>query len=173
MNETLRTLTTRRSCRSYRSEQLPQETLDEILRAGLSAPSAMGRRPWRIVVLQKHEEIGELEALNAKIMGKPELHPFYGAPTVCVVLVRSDIHTGVEDGALVMGNLMNAAASLGVGSCWVHRAFEEFELPEGKALLARWGIEGSWRGVGHCLLGAPAEAPRERAPIDWSSVVRV
>ncbi len=173
MNETIRTLTSRRSCRAFRAEQLPQDTLDEILYAGLCAPSARGRRPWHIVVLQKREEIAALEALNAKILGNPDAHPFYGAPTVCLVLVRADIATGVEDGALVMGNLMNAAASLGVGSCWIHRAYEEFELPEGKALLQKWGIEGDWRGVGHCLLGAPAQTPAERAPLDASYVTRV
>ena len=173
MNETIQTLTHRRSCRSFLPEQISDAALKQILAAGLHAPSAMCRRPWHIVVLQKPEEIAELEALNARIMGKPELHPFYGAPTVCVVLVRADVATGVEDGSLVLGNMMNAAASLGVGSCWIHRAYEEFELPEGRALLKRWGVEGHWRGVGHCILGLPSGEYRELPPLPERLVTRV
>lgn len=167
MNEVIRCLIERRSCRSYCAKQVEEEKLLEILRAGTYAASGMGRQPAKILVLQRPEDIAELERLNADIMGKPDAHPFYGAPTVCVVLTRTDAFTGVEDASLVMGNLMNAAHSLGVDSCWIHRAREEFEREEGKKLLEKWGVEGDWRGVGHCILGyadgekRPASARKE------------
>ena len=81
-----------------------------------------------------------------------------------VVLAKADIPTAVEDGSLAMGNMMNAAASLGLGSCWIHRAREVFESEEGKRLLASWGLEGEYRGIGHCILGYPAQQPAEGAP---------
>ena len=104
--------------------------------------------------------------MNAAVMGTPEAHPFYGAPTVCVVLADAAMHTAVEDGSLVLGNLMLAAWSLGVGSCWINRAKEAFETKEGKALKAAWGIEETYVGIGNCILGyvkgeLPAPAPRK------------
>ncbi len=167
MNDFIQTLCDRKSCRSYRPEQITEAELSDILRAGTYAASAMGRQPSKIVVLQDPEEIANLERMNAEVMGKPGSHPFYGAPTVCLVLARADVPTAVEDGSLVMGNLMAAAYSLGIGSCWINRAHEEFDSPEGKALLKKWGIEGSWRGIGHCILGYPQgqlHPPVERKP---------
>ena len=96
-------------------------------------------------------------------MGDEESDPFYGAPTVLVVLAAKDRPTCVEDGSLVMGNLMNAAYAVGVGSCWIHRAREVFDSPEGKALLKKWGIEGDYVGVGHCILGYPADGAAPEA----------
>lgn len=173
MNEFIRTLCDRRSCRSYRPTQLREEELADILRAGTYAASGMGRQSAKIVVLQDPKDIARLERMNAEVLGKPDAHPFYGAPTVGLVLARADVHTAVEDGSLVMGNLMAAAYSLGVGSCWIHRAREEFDSPEGKALLKEWGIDGDWIGVGHCILGYPQgelHPPVERKP---DFVVRV
>lgn len=173
MNEVLKCLQTRRSCRSYKPEQLRQEDLEQILTAGTFAASGMGKQAGRIVVLQDPATIAELERMNAQILGSPDSHPFFGAPTVCVVLARVDVHTAVEDGALVIGNLMNAAASLGVGSCWIHRARQEFDSEEGKKLLQRWGVEGDYIGVGHCILGYPAEEPRPAAPRKADFITRI
>ena len=114
-----------------------------------------------------------LEArINAAIMGK-DCDPMYGAPTILVVLADANARCGVQDGSLVMGNLMNAAAAIGLGSCWINRAKEEFETEEGKALLRQWGIEGDWVGVGHCILGYPAEEPRPAAPRKPDYIVKV
>ncbi len=173
MNEVISCLVTRRSCRCYQSKQVEEEKLLEILKAGTYAASGMGRQPAKIVVLQKKEDIDELERLNAAIMGKPDLHPFYGAPTVCVVLTQAEVYTGVEDASLVLGNLMNAAHSLGVDSCWIHRAKEEFESDEGKALLKKWGVEGAWRGVGHCILGYADGENRPAAERKADYIVRI
>ena len=137
MNEVLNCLETRRSCRAYRPEQVPEEALQEILRAGLYAPSGMGHQSVKLLVVQDPAAIAALERLNGGVLGSPEAHPFYGAPTVCVVLADAAAFTAVEDGSLTLGNLMNAAHSLGIASCWIHRAREVFASAEGKALLHR------------------------------------
>lgn len=164
MNEVLKCLQERRSCRSFQDRQLDEKVLREILTAGTYAASGRGKQSARIVVLQKPEEIAELERMNAAVLGTPNAHPFFGAPTVCVVLADASVSTAVEDGALVLGNLMTAAWSLGVGTCWVHRAREEFSSDEGKALLKRWGIEGDYIGIGHCVMGYPTGEFRPAAP---------
>lgn len=165
MNETLRTLKTRRSVRSYGPEQVKEEELQQILEAGMYAPTGMGMQSPIMVVVQDREQIDYLSKLNAAVMGT-SADPFYGAPTVVIVLADATKGTCVEDGSLVMGNLMNAAASLGVDSCWINRAREVFASPEGKALLEKWGIQGDYIGIGNCILGygdkeAPAAKPRK------------
>ena len=162
--ETVTDLLTRRSVRKFKTKQVEEGALELILRCGEFAPSGMGRQPTKMVVLQDPAEIAELSRMNAKIMGV-DSDPFYGAPTVVVVLADPSSPTCVEDGALVMGNLMNAAHAVGVDSCWIHRARQEFDSPEGKELLARWGVEGDWIGIGHCALGyadGPAPEPKPR-----------
>lgn len=173
MNEVLKCLCERRSCRSYRPEQVKEDTLRRILEAGTYAASGMGKQSARIVVVQDPQDIATLERMNAAVMGTPEAHPFYGAPTVCVVLADAAMHTAVEDGSLVLGNLMLAAWSLGVGSCWINRAREEFATDEGKALLKKWGVEGDYIGVGHCILGYPAGKFPPAAPRKADFITRV
>lgn len=90
--------------------------------------------------------------MNAAIMGT-DTDPFYGAPVVLIVLADKSRPTYLYDGSLVMGNMMNAAHSLGLGSCWIHRAKEEFESEDGKELLKKWGVEGDYEGIGHCVIG--------------------
>lgn len=162
MNETLMTLRERRSVRRYRPEQIKPEELEAILDAGTWAPSAMGKQSAVMVVVQDRETIQEMSRLNAEIQGAPGTDPFYGAPTVVVVLAEGA--NAVPDGSLVMGNLMNAAWSLGVASCWINRARELFERPEGKALLRKWGLPEDLQGVGNCILGyADGEIPAPKA----------
>lgn len=173
MNETLKTLCERRSCRSYSDRQVDPAALEEILKAGTYAPTGMGRQAPKIVVIQDKETIAQLEQMNAKIMGNPDAHPFYGAPTVLIVLTDPEIFTHLEDGSLVMGNLMNAAWSVGVDSCWIHRARQEFDSPEGKALLKKWGIDERYIGVGHCILGYGTGEYRPLAARKSDYIVRV
>ena len=173
MNEVLNCLETRRSCRAYRPEQVPEEALQEILRAGLYAQSGMGRQSVKLLVVKDPAAIAALERLNGGVLGSPEAHPFYGAPTVCLVLADAAIPTAVEDGSLVMGNLMNAAHALGLGSCWINRAREEFASEEGKELLRQWGIEGEWIGVGHCILGYPDGETAPAKPRKADYIVKV
>ncbi|MCD8015788.1 MAG: nitroreductase [Lachnospiraceae bacterium] len=152
MNEVLKCLKERRSVRKYKTEQIKDSELEQILEAGTYAPTGMGAQSPIIVVVQDAETIAKLSKMNAAIMGI-SADPFYGAPTVVVVLADRSRGTFVEDGALVIGNMMNAAFSIGVDSCWIHRAKEVFDSEEGKALLKEWGIEGDYQGVGHCILG--------------------
>ena len=173
MNEVLKAMEERRSCRSFLPEQLKEGDLEQILRAGTFAATGMGRQSPKIVVLQNPEDIAALERMNAAVLGNPDAHPFYGAPTVCVVLAEAGAFTNVEDGSLVIGNLMLAAWSLGVGSCWIHRAKEEFASPEGKALLKKWGVEGDYIGVGHCILGYPTGEYRTAKPRKSDYILRV
>ena len=153
MNETLKVLKERRSIRQYKKEQITDEQLDQILEAGMFAPSGMGNQSAIMVVVQDERLIQRLSKLNAKFTDNPDDDPFYGAPTVVIVLADPSRHTYIEDGSLVMGNLMNAAYSVGVNPCWIHRAKEMFEDEEGQALLKEWGIQGNYVGIGNCILG--------------------
>lgn len=162
MNETIKTLIERRSCKKFKTEQIKKEELDLILQAGMNAPTGKGMQSPIILVLQDKEKIEKLREINKKILGR-DVDPFYNAPTVLVVMADKNMFTYVEDGSLVLGNMMNAAFSLGVGSCWIHRAKEEFETPEGKALLKEWNISENYVGVGHCILGyADMEYPEPK-----------
>ena len=158
MNETLNVLKARRSIRKYKPEQVREEDLNAILEAGTWAASGKGLQSPVMVVVQDRETISYMSKLNAQIMGTSS-DPFYGAPTVVVVLADGENYNWMADGSLVMGNLMNAAWSIGVGSCWINRAKELFDLPEGKALLRKWGLPEHLRGVGNCILGYADEEP--------------
>ena len=172
MNDTMKTLLERRSVRAYKAEQVPEEIVREIVEAGLYAASGMGQQSPKMVVVRDAATVKKLSELNAQIMGNNG-DPFYGAPMVIVVLADSTRGTYLEDGSLVMGNLMNAAYALGVDSCWIHRAKEVFELEEGKALKKAWGVPESYVGVGNCILGYhageyPAAKPRKEDRVIWA-----
>ena len=163
-NEVLTALQNRRSCRSYEDRQPDPAALEAVVNAALWAPSGMGRQSTVIVVVQDPATVRKLSAMNAAVMGR-DGDPFYGAPCVAVVLVDRTVSTCVEDGSLVIGYMMLAAQSLGVSSCWIHRAREVFETAEGKALLKKWGIPEGYIGIGHCALGyTDAPAPGEKTP---------
>ena len=164
MAETLTTLKTRRSCRAYKPEHIEEEKLNAILEAGTYAATGMGKQSPIILVVKDPEIRAKLTKLNAAAMGM-DIDPFYGAPDLVVVLANKEIPTYLYDGSLVLGNMMNAAADLGVASCWIHRAKEEFESEEGQAILKQLGIEGDYEGIGNLILGyaaKPANAPAPR-----------
>ncbi len=154
MNETIKTILERKSCRSYKAEQISDDELNAVVEAGLAAPSGRNLQPTIIVAVQDKETISKLSKLNASVMGT-DSDPFYGAPTVIVVLAKRSSRTSLEDGSLVIGNMLLAAFAEGLGGCWIHRARETFETEEGKALLREWGIEEEVFGVGNCILGYP------------------
>lgn len=165
MNEVMENLLTRRSIRSYQPDMVPMETIEEIVKAGTYAATGMGLQSPIIVAVTDKETRNQLSRMNAAVMGS-SADPFYGAPVVLIVLADKNRGTYLYDGSLVMGNMMTAAHSLGIGSCWIHRAKETFESPEGKELLKQWGIEGNYEGIGHLILGytkgeAPAPKPRK------------
>ena len=171
MNETLKVLETRRSCRNFLPDMVEEEKLQAVLKAGVYAPTGMNRQSPIIVAVTDPEAREELARINASVMGAAYSgkgqpgDPFYGAPVVLVVLANKAVGTYKYDGSLVMGNLLNAAASLGLGSIWIHRAKEEFESEYGKELLKKLGVEGDFEGIGNCAIGyaaGPANAPAPR-----------
>ena len=172
MNETMQTILSRRSCRSYKKEQIREEDLQQILQAGTYAATGRGLQPVKIVVVQDPETREQLRKMNAAILGT-DSDPFYGAPTICVILADTDTYTWLEDGSLVLGNMMLAAEAVGAASCWIHRARQEFDSPEGKALLKKWGIPERYRGVGHCILGYAAAEPAPARPRNADFIHRV
>jgi nitroreductase len=172
MNETLKTLAERRSCRNFKPDPIPAEVLDQILEAGTYAATGMGRQSPIMIAVTDKETRDRLSAMNAAVMGANN-DPFYGAPVVIIVLADRKVGTYLYDGSLVMGNLMNAAHSLGIASCWIHRAKEEFESEEGKAILKDLGIEGDYEGIGHLVLGYAAAPAGEPAPRKEDYVYRI
>ena len=164
-------LLTRRSVRKYSDRPVEDEKLDKVLTAGLYAPTGMNNQLPVLVAVRDKATRDRLSRMNAAVMGASG-DPFYGAPCVIVVLSDPERMTWVEDGSLVLGNLMNAAHSLGLGSCWIHRAKECFDTPEGKALLRAWGVPESYRGVGNCILGYAAEEP-EAKPRKSGRIIKI
>ena len=163
MNEVLRAMLNRRSVRSYKKDPISREVLDQILEAGTYAATGMNRQSPIVVAVTNAELRDRLSAMNAKVMGREGSDPFYGAPVVLVVLADASVGTHVYDGSLVMGNLMLAAHTMGVGSCWIHRAREMFDTEEGKDILRSLGIEGNYVGIANCILGYPeGEIPEAR-----------
>lgn len=165
MNETLKTLTSRRSIRKFKPDQIKADELNAVLEAGKYAPSGGGRQANLFVVVQDKALREKLAKMNAAVLGK-DCDPYYGAPTILLVFADGTKSTPVEDGSLALGNMFNAAASLGLGSCWIHRAREMFASEEGKTLMKRWGIADNYVGAGACSLGypvgdLPAPAPRK------------
>ena len=164
----LNNLESRRSIRKFKSAQIKDEELDAVLRAGTYAPSGMNKQASVMVVVQDPATLEKISKMNAKVMGMDVesenfKDPFYGAPTVVVVFADTTVHTYIEDGSLVMGNLMNAAHAVGLGSCWIHRAREVFATPEGREMMHSWGLTDNYVGIGNCILGYTAgEYPTAR-----------
>ncbi len=161
--EVLEAIESRRSLRRFRPQLPDRALIERVCRAGSFAADGLGRQPCRAVVITDADTRERLSRLNASFTSHPHHDPFYGAPVVIVVLAQADDDTRVEDGSLVIGNMLLAAHALGLGACWIHRAREEFESEEGKEMLRAWGIEGAYVGVGHCILGYPdGPLPRSR-----------
>jgi len=161
-------IVSRRSCKSYTDKKISKDILDKILYAGICAPSAKNLQKTKLLVFQDKELVHKLSKLNAKVLNS-DIDPFYGAPIVVVVFYPSDASTGIQDASLVMGNLMNEATAQGVGSCWINRAKEMFELEEGKEILKKYELE-NYVGVGCCILGEPKGEPKEKS-IDTTRII--
>ncbi len=174
MNETLETIRNRRSIRNFTDRPVPRELVEQVVEAGIWAASGKNGQAPIVLAVTNPELVARLSEMNRQIGGwKEGFDPFYGGKTVLVVLADRDAAaTYVYDGALVLGNMMLAAESLGVGSIWIHRAKQEFESEEGKAILAELGIEGNLEGIGHCVLGyaeTPAkDVPRKEGRVFWA-----
>ena len=161
----LTVLRQRRSIRKYKAEQITDAELNAVLEAGILAPSCMGKQSGLVIAVQNKDDIRQLSTMNAAIMGK-DIDPYYGAPTILLVLAAADSPLPVEDGSALTTYLMAAAAAAGLGSCWINREKQMFDSPEGKALLQKWGVTGEYVGVAACTLGyidgdLPQPAPRK------------
>lgn len=180
MNKTIENIISRRSVKKYTDQQVPIELVEEVVKAGMYAPSGMNKQSAKIIAVTNKEMRDRLSRINLEIiMGKKLVtssghnDPFYGAPVVLVVLAKKEIGTNVYDGALVMENMMIAAQSLGLGSCWIHRAKETFESEEGKQILSELGIADEYVGIGNCILGYAApdalkpQSPRKEDFVVW------
>ena len=165
MNETLKTLETRRSCRAFKPDMITDEELQAVIKAGTYAPTGGGKQTPVIIAVTNKELRDKISKENGKIAGAPEgFDTFYGAPVILIVIANKSFPTYVYDGACVITNMLNAAASLGLGSVWIHRAKEEFDSDFGKAILKELGIEGEYEGVGHVALGYAAKEAAPAAP---------
>lgn len=176
MNQTINDLKSRRSIRKFKDKQISDEDLNIILETGTYAPTARGAQSPKIIVIQNPETIKELSAWNRSFfpVEMPEdMDPFYGAKTLLIVLADSEIPTFVEDGSSVLTVLVNAAHAIGVGSCWIHRARDEFSSKKGKELLRKWGIPETYEGVGHVVLGYPDMETPEPIPRKEDYILRI
>ena len=172
MNETIQNLKTRRCVRAFKPDPVDEALLNEVLEAGTYAPTGGGKQTPVIIAVQDEATVRQLSRMNAAVNGNKN-DPYYGAPTVLVVLAERSRGTYLLDGAAVITTLLNAAHAVGLGSCWIHRAKEMFESDAGKALLREWGIEGDYEGIGQVILGYPAGAAPEPAPRKENYIVRV
>ena len=167
MNEVLNNIKSRRSVRKFKPDMIPDEALSKIIEAGTYSATGKNLQSPIIITVTSKEVRDKISDMNRKIGGWDDgFDPFYGAPVILIVLANKQCPTAIYDGSLVMGNLMLEAHEQGIGSCWIHRAKQEFESDEGKALLKELGIEGDYEGIGHCALGYvdgeyPAAAPRK------------
>ena len=175
MNETIKTLLNRRSIRKFKSDAVSKELIAQVAEAGIYAASGMGKQAATVVAITNKQLRDRISEMNRKIGGWDEgFDPFYGAPVILLVLAKKEIPTYLYDGTLAMGNLMNAAYSLGLGSIWIHRAKEEVESDEGKEILKSLGLNADeWEGIGHCALGypdceQPAAHPRKEGRVIWA-----
>ena len=174
MNAVIQNIKSRRSCRYFDPNRMPSdEVIQQICEAGTWAPTGKGYQYPVIIAVTNPELVARIKRMNAEVLNKPGLDPFYGAPCMLIVIVK-DWKNAVADGSCVMQTLMLAAESLGVNTCWINRAKEEFETEEGKQILRDLGIEGDdYVGVGHVALGyttreIPAPKERKKDYIVWA-----
>lgn len=161
-NAAIENMRTRRSVRRFKPTPVPRDLIDQIVEAGTFAPSGHDRQPWAIITVTDRDIISRLSTANATFFDMPVKDPFYGAPTIIIVLAKTSTPTYVYDGSLAIGNMMLAAHSLGLGSCWIHRAKQVFALSEWQDWLRGLGLEGDYEGIGHIALGY-TEGPEPKA----------
>ena len=171
-NQVIQNIMQRRSCRTFDPNRMPSdELIRQVAEAGTWSLTSRGQQNPIIVVVTNRQLRDRISQMNARVMGSSS-DPFYGAPCMLIVLVKQS-ENALYDGPIVMQTMMLAAHSLGLNSCWIHRAKEEFESEEGKQILRDLGIEGEYIGIGHLALGytnqpIPEPKPRKADYIYWA-----
>lgn len=160
----------RRSIRKYREEPVPEEQLRQILRAGLLAPTSRGKRPWEFFVVRDKGTLRELS--RAKRHGSALIA---GCDTAILVFADSELSDAwIEDSSIALAYMDLAAASLGVGSCWVQMRMRKDEDGGDAEQNVReiMGVEEPFRIVGILALGMPAEKKDPYGPdeLKWEKV---
>lgn len=171
-NAVIESLIERRSVKSYKAQQISDQELDIVLEAATYAPTGMNKQSPIMVVVQDAELIAKIAKLNARVMNF-DGDPFYGAPTVVIVFGNTEILTWMEDATLVAGNLLNAAHAIGLGSCWIHRARQVFEMPDGIELKKQWGIPESFIGVANIILGYQDQPAKPRGARKENYIIKI
>ncbi|MCI5580561.1 MAG: nitroreductase [Phocaeicola plebeius] len=172
-NHFLDIIKTRRSCRKYSAEQITDQELAAVLEAGTYAPTSRGLQSPFIVAVQQKELRELLARMNAEVMGVTS-NPYYDAPTYILVFAPKDAPNPVQDGSLVLGNMMLAAHALGLGSCWIHREKEMFASPAGQQWMKEWGLPDGLMGIGALSIGYPEPEDRPLKPRkkDYTRIIR-
>lgn len=171
-NDMLDLIKTRRSIRKYRAEQIADEALDAVLEAGTYAPSGKGKQVSTIVAVQDQETLQKLARMNAEVLGR-DIDPYYAPPTIVLVFADPQRPTYIQDASCVLENMMLAAHALGLGSCWINREREMFETQEGKALMKKWGLDETLKGVGALSLGYIKGNPPKAAKRKENYIIKV
>lgn len=172
-NEVLKAIKERRSIRRFKKEQVSDAELNTVLEAGTWAPTGMGTQDPFIVAVQDERQKAILSGINAEIMGAKS-DPFYGAPTQVYVFASAGNPNNVKDGSLVLGSMMLAAHSIGLGSCWINRVDKMVDYDEVKELMKSWHLPEGLMGVGSLALGYPDGEPHAAKPRknDYARVIK-
>lgn len=182
MNPVMDNILTRRSVRSFRKDQISEKDLDTILLAGSYAPSGMGLQSWKFTAIQDPEtmqKVNEAMRLTLKSLS-PETHPnyvkliqkaqdehanfLYEAPTYIIISNLIDNQNSMADCALAIGNMMLAAHSLRIGSCWLNQLPRLSEMPLIRNLMKELSIPENHNIYGSVAMGFKAEDPRPAVP---------
>lgn len=175
MNETMQTILHRRAIRRFDERQIDEELLQQILQAGLYAPSAGGKQGVIFAVCQDkevNERLGKIKRANSNphmataknyvskeqpsIADDPKLiNAFYDAPTVITMFAPKNFLFSVDDCAVAAENMMLAADSLGIGSCYIGQGWTAFADSYGQEVLRKWEIRTDYYAVMQLLLGYP------------------
>ena len=163
-NPVIDAILARRSTRAFTAEPVAREQLEAIVACGQWAPSGMNRQELTFAVLSDGEQVARLAAALEPLLDRGS-YDMYGAQAAVLVAVPAGYPYDRQDDSCALENMFLAATSLGLGSCWINRAKEEFDTPWGKDLLKSLGVEGEYEGIGHCALGyidgdVPQAAPR-------------
>ncbi|MDF2872318.1 MAG: putative dehydrogenase/NAD(P)H nitroreductase [Anaerocolumna sp.] len=163
MSEVLKNIKARRSVRKFSEEQIPQEKLEDILTAGLYAPSGRNSQNWQLTVVQGEEKLELLRAAVGKALGQPDYKRFYDAPTLILVSTPKDYTLGAFDSSLVLENIFLEATDLGIGSVWIHQLAGLSDNPDLREALTQLKVPEDHVTWGSAALGFPAvEVPGDR-----------